>query len=74
MSFEIKIDSLQIPMQKVFVLIRDTQDKYQEVYGTDDGFSMAISDSSRWPSICWCIAIMGRIEIKYKRRVIILPK
>lgn len=43
-SFEIKIDSLKIPIQKASVLIRDTQDKYQEVYGMNDGFSMAISD------------------------------
>lgn len=43
-SFEIKIDALGIPIQKASVLIRDTQDKYQEVYGMNDGFSMAISD------------------------------
>lgn len=43
-SFEIKIYALEIPIQKAFVLIRDTQDKYQEVYGMNDGFSMAISD------------------------------
>lgn len=43
-SFEIKIDSLEIPIQKATVLIRDMQDKYQEVYGMNDGFSMAISD------------------------------
>lgn len=43
-SFEIKIDSLEIPIQKSSVLIRDMQDKYQEVYGMNDGFSMAISD------------------------------
>lgn len=43
-SFEIKIDFLEIPIQKVSVLIRDTQDKYQEVYGMNDGFGMAISD------------------------------
>ena len=39
-SFEI----LEIPIQKASVLIWDTQDKYQEVYGMNDGFSMAISD------------------------------
>lgn len=43
-SFEIKIDALEIPIQKAAELIGDTQDKYQEVYGMNDGFSMAISD------------------------------
>lgn len=43
-SFKIKIDALEIPIQKASVLIRDTQDKYQEVYDMKYGFSMAISD------------------------------
>lgn len=41
---EINVDIFDIPIQKTFRLIIETQDIYQKYYGCSDGFDMALSD------------------------------